>query len=78
MRQIDDKMAADDVSCLLALRTAIVRRAPLPAVLGGYNIVCRKCGDIHGSSESPDPKFLAGFNRNSRAQKARRAASRRG
>ena len=40
-------------------------------VLGGYNIVCRKCGDIHGSSESADPKFLAGFNRNGRAQKAR-------
>jgi hypothetical protein len=48
------------------------------AVLGGYNIVCRKCGDVYGFSESPDPKFLAGFNRNRREPKARRAVSRRG
>jgi hypothetical protein len=41
--------------------------------LGGYTIVCRKCGDIHGSSESADPKFLAGFNRNTALLKARRA-----
>jgi hypothetical protein len=46
--------------------------------LGGYTIVCRKCGDVYGSSESADPKFLAAFNRNRRAQKARRVASHRG
>jgi hypothetical protein len=32
VRQIDDKIAADDVTCLLALRGAIVRHAPLAAV----------------------------------------------
>ena len=44
--------------------------------MGGYIIVCRKCGDIHGSSESADPKFLASFNRNTALLKARRAGKR--
>lgn len=42
------------------------------AALGGYGIVCCKCGDVYGFSESADPRFLLGFNRNRRAQKARR------
>lgn len=45
--------------------------------LGGYAIVCKNCGEVYGSAESADPKFLAGFNRNSRAQKARRPRARR-
>lgn len=31
---------------------------------GGYNIACRKCGEVYGSSETADPNLLAGFNRN--------------
>ena len=34
--------------------------------LGGYTIICRKCGEVRGGSESADPKLLAGFNRNQR------------
>lgn len=30
---------------------------------GGYNIKCRKCGDVYGFSASADPAFLAGFSR---------------
>src|SRR5258707_13049976 len=41
---------------------------------GGYNIACEKCGEVYGSSESADPNFLAGFNRNKRVL-ARRTAS---
>ena len=33
-------------------------------VIGGYDIACRKCGDVYGFSDSPDAKLLAGFNRN--------------
>lgn len=29
----------------------------------GYNIACRKCGDVHGFSRDSDPRYLAGFNR---------------
>jgi len=29
---------------------------------GGYNIACRKCGEVYGSSETADADFLAGFN----------------
>ena len=47
--------------------------------LGGYTIICRKCGEVRGGSESADPKFLAGLNRNQRTAHAagkRPAASR--
>jgi hypothetical protein len=40
---------------------------------GGYNIACRKCGEVYGSSETADPDFLAGINRNRRTL-ARRSA----
>jgi hypothetical protein len=38
-----------------------------------FNVTCRKCGEVYGSSESPDPDFLAGFNRNSRVLARRKA-----
>ena len=38
--------------------------------LGGYTILCRKCGEVRGGSESADPKFLAGLNRNRRRANA--------
>jgi hypothetical protein len=41
---------------------------------GGYNIACQKCGEVYGSSESADPVFLAGFNRNTRALARRTSA----
>jgi len=43
--------------------------------LGGYAIVCRKCGEPRGSSESPDRRFLAAINRNYRRASAVRRAS---
>lgn len=42
--------------------------------LGGYAILCRKCGEIRGGSESADPKFLAGLNRNQRKADAARGS----
>jgi hypothetical protein len=40
---------------------------------GGYNIACRKCGEVYGSSETADPDFLAGFNSNSRVLARRKS-----
>jgi len=40
---------------------------------GGFNVACRKCGDVYGSSETADPDFLAGFNRNSRVLARRKS-----
>jgi len=40
---------------------------------GGFNVACRKCGEVHGSSETADPDFLAGFNRNSRVLARRKS-----
>jgi hypothetical protein len=37
-------------------------------VLGGYDVACRNCGEVYGHSESPDPDFLAGLNRNRAAK----------
>jgi hypothetical protein len=34
--------------------------------IGGYVIACKKCGEVRGSSESRDPKFLAALSRNER------------
>lgn len=45
--------------------------------LGGYTVLCRKCGEVRGSSESPDPKFLAGINRNQRMAEAAKRYRRR-
>jgi hypothetical protein len=41
---------------------------------GGYNIACAKCGEVYGSSETADPDFLAGFNRNTRVLARRTSA----
>ena len=43
--------------------------------LGGYTILCKKCGEVRGGSESADPRFLAGLNRNQRKADARKRAS---
>jgi hypothetical protein len=42
------------------------RRLIYRPVLGGYAIVCKNCGEVYGSAESADAKYLAGLNRNSR------------
>jgi FPC/CPF motif-containing protein YcgG len=42
--------------------------------IGGYLIICRKCGEVRGSSERAHPKFLVGFNPNQ--QKADTAGNR--
>ena len=40
---------------------------------GGFNIACRKCGEVYGSSETADPDSLAGFNHNSRVLARRKS-----
>jgi hypothetical protein len=45
-------------------------------VLGGYDIACRKRGDVYGFSDSPDAKLLAGFNRNRRKRPAKARTAR--
>lgn len=39
----------------------------------GFDIVCKNCGEVYGSAESEDAKYLAGLNRNSRLVEGRRA-----
>jgi hypothetical protein len=32
------------------------------STIGGYEILCEHCGQMHGSSKSADPQFLAALN----------------
>jgi hypothetical protein len=50
----------------------------IPAVLYGYDIRCKHCGETYGFSSDRDMRYLAGLNRNrrrvagKRSKKARR------
>jgi len=46
-------------------------------VRGGYDVACRSCAEVYGHSESPDPDFLAGLNRNRNAATKGKSRSRR-